>query len=213
MAGVRSRMLTAIATIGRVSGSRRIPCVRRRRCSESRLLGGSRVGSLGSTTRLSETMCATQSRGSQRSSYTGILPRSKIRSPATMVAPRDPDEADGATAVIRSDGATVGSRTRGHVLRIEARGNRDQRIAAGGYPSQRAATITAHTRRTGRARLFPIIHEDALRPGLTHQAYRRRQGLEICRKLDLPGARNFAFDFLCDFPTALIHAAARICGA
>jgi hypothetical protein len=65
-----------------------------------------------------------------------------------------------------------------------------------------------HTRRSGLARLFPIKHENALGPALTHQALGHRQGLEICRKLDLPGARNFAFPLVCDFQTALVHAAA-----
>src|SRR4029077_4994458 len=63
------------------------------------------------------------------------------------------------------------------------------------------------------ARLFPIKHKDALGPVLTHQALGHRQGLEICRKSDLSGARNFAFGFVCDFQAALVHAAARICSA
>jgi hypothetical protein len=63
------------------------------------------------------------------------------------------------------------------------------------------------------ARLFPVKHKNALGPALTHQALGHRQGLEICRKLDLLGARNFAFEFVCDFQTALVHAAARICSA
>src|SRR5205814_5664623 len=46
-----------------------------------------------------------------------------------------------------------------------------------------------------------------------HWAHGHRQGLEISRELDLPGARNLAFEFLCDFQTALVHAAARICRA
>jgi hypothetical protein len=65
-----------------------------------------------------------------------------------------------------------------------------------------------HTRRSGLARLFPIKHKNALGPALTHQAFGHRQGREICRKLDLPGARNFAFQLVCDFQTALVHAAA-----
>jgi hypothetical protein len=61
--------------------------------------------------------------------------------------------------------------------------------------------------------LFPIKHKNALGPALTHQALGHRQGLEICRKLDLPGARIFAFEFVCDFQAALVHAAARMCSA
>src|SRR3989442_8389159 len=59
----------------------------------------------------------------------------------------------------------------------------------------------------GLARLFPIKHKDVLGLVLTHEAHGHRQGLEICRKLDLPGARNLAFEFVCDFQTALVHAA------
>ena len=44
-------------------------------------------------------------------------------------------------------------------------------------------------------------------------AYGNRQGLEICRKLDLPGVRNLALEFVCDFQTAPVHAAARRCRA
>ena len=65
------------------------------------------------------------------------------------------------------------------------------------------------TSRGGLARLFPIKHKDVLGLALVHQAHGHRQGLEICRKLDLPGARNFAFEFVCDFQTALVHAAAH----
>jgi hypothetical protein len=35
----------------------------------------------------------------------------------------------------------------------------------------------------------------------------------ISRELELPSARNFAFDFLCEFQTELVHSVARICSA
>jgi hypothetical protein len=36
-----------------------------------------------------------------------------------------------------------------------------------------------------------------------------RQGREIRRKLDLPGVRNLALEFVCDFQSSLVQAAAR----
>ena len=63
----------------------------------------------------------------------------------------------------------------------------------------------------GFACLFPIKYKDVAGLALAHHAYRNRQGLEICRKLDLPGVRNLALEFVCDFQTAPVHAAARRC--
>jgi hypothetical protein len=52
--------------------------------------------------------------------------------------------------------------------------------------------------------LFPIEHKHTLGPALTEPAHGHRQGLHIRRKLYLPGAADFAFEFVGDFPAALV---------
>ena len=122
--------------------------------------------------------------------------RSKIRSPQLWSQPQDPDEADGATAVtaVTGDGRPPDSRD---VLRIEARGAaiNDSRWRV---PFRREPRSRPTPAGPG-AHVTPDHTRGCSAAWLTHQAYRRRLGLEICRKLDLPGARNFAFRFLCDF--------------
>jgi hypothetical protein len=48
-------------------------------------------------------------------------------------------------------------------------------------------------------RLFPIKHKHVAGLALARRAHGNRQGLEIWRKLDLPGVRNLTSDFACDF--------------
>ena len=48
------------------------------------------------------------------------------------------------------------------------------------------------TCRSGLACLFPIKHKDIAGLALARHAHSNRQGLEICRELDLPGVRNLA---------------------
>jgi hypothetical protein len=70
-----------------------------------------------------------------------------------------------------------------------------------------------HTCRRGLGCLFPIKHKDGFGLALAHQTHGHRQGLEIFRKLDLPGVRNLALEFVGDFQTVPVHAAARRYGA